>query len=372
MANGLLGLKGNQPQNPQYGAAPARNPMRDPAPNPAGGFNPEEDPRDKQSLVDLAGMAQAMVRMKPEERKKVWPKLADALTRSNPKLDGIVDKENPPAEGTLTALASQADKAGLKSPYDYDPRNEAMQQGPDSGIPGVSAGASNLREEQAKEEKRKARLEAIRTGKAPAPIAAPKAGKGKTAVPQQMQQDLDTGFQQAQEILGNVGEMEGLLRENPDMTGIAQPALKMARSVGREIEKYTGMDVVDEGKLRAQETFEKVNAKNVLSLAESMKGALSDKDMAFLKESTPTLSTSKEGNFQMLGFMKELAYRKIEQSLFFEMNKQDPNVRAKWQSHIGQHDIRQRSLGTYIEAFKEANPDASLQDAILFRLHQQY
>lgn len=72
-------------------------------------------------------------------------------------------------------------------------------------------------------------------------------------------------------------------------------------------------DINDIGKMQA---FQATMNNLILNAAGNMKGTLSDKDVAFLKQTVPALGNTPEGNRLMLDFSERVAQRQIERGQF--------------------------------------------------------
>jgi len=81
-------------------------------------------------------------------------------------------------------------------------------------------------------------------------------------------------------------------------------ALGEQRLAAKQIGEYLG--IANPQEVAAGELIRKASAKMVLDFAKQMPGVISDKDIKFLKEMVPTLSTTPEGNQQIIEYFKRL------------------------------------------------------------------
>jgi len=379
--------------------------------NTMAAFDPVKNNDDKQSFIDAVAMAQTLVAIPPDQKQAAWKHFATTLVQQNPKLGSMVDPDNPADDATIKSLADMGVKAGFNinshigkipgGPDETrvlaDPASYVRGQG-GSDVPGVSAGASDYKDQKieyvrrmteamtppdqtaqvaSKGAARVASKGAARVAPESGTSAGPFAATGATKKPGALE-DADetrTGYSSGLGMLSQTAELRSILDKHPDVVGPNQGVMKLVRGAGSMADNLLGTSLVDKEKLAAQERIGSISSNMVLQQAEKMKGALSDRDIQFLKDSVPNLNMSATGQRQMLDYYDELAYRSIEKALFFDAYRQKAGtlegVNTLWQNHIDSSSVVDRPLSNYMKQFKAVNPEASAQEAILYRLHQQ-
>jgi hypothetical protein len=357
-----------------------------------GPFDPQKNNDDRQTLLDAIGMAQMLLQLAPEQRDMAWKTTAATLLNQNPKLQGVIDPESPLDEDSLKSIAKMGRENGINAPVAIatnrvinDPESYVRGQG-GSDVPGVSAGASDYKDQKIEYVRRM--TEAMTPPDQTAQVApkgaarngtlvGPSSATGATKKPGALE-DVDetrTGYSSGLGMLSQTAELRSILDRHPDVVGPNQGVMKLVRGAGSMADNLLGTSLVDKEKLAAQERIGSISSNMVLQQAEKMKGALSDRDMQFLKDSVPNLNMSATGQRQMLDYYDELAYRSIEKALFFDAYRQTAGTRegvnTLWQNHIDSSSVVDRPLSNYMKQFKAVNPEASAQEAILYRLHQQ-
>tara|TARA_R110000803_G_scaffold46891_6_gene98270 strand:- start:2644 stop:4194 length:1551 start_codon:yes stop_codon:yes gene_type:complete len=109
---------------------------------------------------------------------------------------------------------------------------------------------------------------------------------------------LQEGYQNAGRGIANHSRMIELLAGGMQ-TGAEQSMLKPFREI---VGGFLGMDPAAAATLNKQTLFKMLGAENVLAAAENIKGALSDKDLQFLKDSQASLRNEEGANISMLQY----------------------------------------------------------------------
>lgn len=127
----------------------------------------------------------------------------------------------------------------------------------------------------------------------------------------------------AKSTLNNLDSLEGSM--NNISTGQLEPAkaslAAFIEGVGGKPERYNLPSVKD------VQAFNAVSNIMVLDIASAMKGSLSDKDLAFLKQAVPTLGTNPQANNQIMDIIRKGAkgqIRKYNEALTYE--QQNGNI----------------------------------------------
>ncbi len=105
-------------------------------------------------------------------------------------------------------------------------------------------------------------------------------------------------LENAREIERNNGEILESMKHFKTGTGAEQ------RLAAKKLGAYLGFDVQGAA---AGEILEKASNKLVLDYAKQMKGVVSDKDIAFLKQMVPGISITPEGNRKIIGYFDKIA-----------------------------------------------------------------
>ena len=116
----------------------------------------------------------------------------------------------------------------------------------------------------------------------------------------------------ALEQLANIKEMRSLL-ENVDtglQNAVTLPINKALNAVGQVFGVDIGKDISDVEALNA------LFNKGVLNAAKLLTGPKSDKDIAFLKASVPSLLNTKEGNLILVDIMEDMAELQVAQEQY--------------------------------------------------------
>jgi hypothetical protein len=142
-------------------------------------------------------------------------------------------------------------------------------------------------------------------------------GKGDTYRP-----GVEGKYWEAQDQIGRLERMEELLADPDFRTGIGQDRINTVKQLLNRV----GVADFDQEALAKAESFESISNQITLSLVAQMKGALSDKELDFLRGIAPSLSNTKEGNRLLIMMAKHALQKDLEFPAFFEKYKADNNI----------------------------------------------
>ena len=117
----------------------------------------------------------------------------------------------------------------------------------------------------------------------------------------------------ADEIISNVNQALSILENAPDLTGLGAEGLLALQSTVGGIVNAFGVDPealgIDVEKITNQQILRSTINKLVLDQTSKLKGALSDRELAFSGEATAQLGTTVEANKVILAFQKQAAIK---------------------------------------------------------------
>ena len=133
---------------------------------------------------------------------------------------------------------------------------------------------------------------------------------------------------QADEIITNIDQALSILETNPDVAGLGAEGLLALKSTVGGVVNALGVDPealgIDVDQITNQQVLKSIINKLVLDQTSKLKGALSDKELAFSGQATAQLGTTAEANKVILAFQKQSALKTqlmaIEASKYFGAN----------------------------------------------------